>query len=79
MKLSILLATAVLLSGCGPRYRVVQWETVTVKPGDTLWELCDRANGDGADLRDCVSKCQPNSPVIWPGQRVRVPVYGRAK
>lgn len=51
------------------------YQIVTIQTGDTLWNLCDDLNPPGVDLREAVARCQPPDALIYPGQRVRIPVF----
>jgi LysM repeat protein len=82
--LAILAATLLTLAytqaaGVGPiagEGGPVRYETVTVAPGDTLWTIATRRYPD-ADAREKVGEIEQanglSSPVIEPGQRLRVP------
>jgi len=46
-----------------------------VQPGDTLWEIAERINPPGVDLRLTVDRLAVASggPLILPGQRITLP------
>ena len=55
-----------------------KYQTITVKKGDTLWNIADRIN-NGKDVRGLVSEIssvngiQPNN--VMSGQQIMVPVF----
>ncbi|RQD77982.1 MAG: LysM peptidoglycan-binding domain-containing protein [Candidatus Syntrophonatronum acetioxidans] len=50
---------------------------VTVREGDTLWNIACEHGSKGKDIRSIVHKIrqinQLESPVVYPGQQIRIP------
>jgi LysM repeat protein len=54
-----------------------RFSTVTVRPGQTVWEIAVRRTGDGADVQDTVDRIIAANHLrgahVIPGQQLKVP------
>lgn len=78
----LLVLTGYLLGRCSaPQMSepaTIEYETVRVESGDTLWSICSEYCPDGMDIREYIYKVEKHgkiSAVIYPGQLIEVPVY----
>jgi nucleoid-associated protein YgaU len=80
-RLAVLAAALVMLLGVGFAHGVqgtapVEYDTVTVQPGDTLWSLAERRY-PGEDVRTRVAEIERanglGDPVLHGGQTLRLP------
>jgi LysM repeat protein len=80
-RLAVLAAVLVMLLGVGFAHGVqgtapIEYETVTVQPGDTLWSLAEHRY-PGEDVRTRVADIQRanglGDPVLHSGQTLRLP------
>jgi hypothetical protein len=65
-----------LIGGSAPASRAGTPPAITVREGDTLWEVADRYAPDGVDLRayiDAVVALNDLGPTLQVGDRLRLP------
>lgn len=57
----------------------IQYSTVVVHQGDTLWTIASQHREKGTDIRSFIDQIyeanQLNSALITPGQTLRIPIY----
>jgi LysM repeat protein len=68
----LLVALATAVHGSAP----AAYDTVTVRPGDTLWSIASQRYPD-ADPRQMVDEIAQDNhmsrPIVYPGERLKVP------
>ncbi len=78
----ILLATAVISLLFGNNEvnsaSYMQYDTVVVKPGDTLWNIASSHNTNGTDIRELIYEISSinelSGEFIVPGQTLMIPI-----
>lgn len=57
----------------------IQYSAIVVHQGDTLWTIASQHRVKGTDIRSFIDKIyevnQLDSPLITPGQTLKVPIY----
>lgn len=73
-----IIAGTILLCGNGQKKPPVNWETYTVKSGDTLWSISKEYAPKNSDIRKyiyLVNERNSTGVNLQPGQVIEIPCY----